>query len=113
MTTTQTPIKATPENREILRQHAKEAMANYSNLMTWLILNKHGDLSIISEPQGQSIYAGSDVVLAATGGFYKAHGNGAATYYCTDAGEPLPYATQKHYLTDLLGQAEYKRIFTA
>lgn len=109
--TTLTAIKATAENRKTLRRHAKEAMAPYSNMMTWLLLDKSGDLSIISEPQGQSFYAGDDAVLAETGSFYKAHGDGAATYYCPDAGKPLPYATQKHYLTDLLGEAEYERIF--
>jgi hypothetical protein len=81
-------------------------MCNYSPIMTWLLLEDNGDLYIISEPQGQTSYVGSDEVLACTGGFYKAHGDGAA---CDDQGNR--YRTQRAYLTSLLGSNEYARIF--
>lgn len=99
-------INATPENRKILRKHAREALANYSPVMTWLILDKDGDLYIIEEPQGQTEYCGDDDVLATTGDFYKAHGDGAVT---DDYGNK--YKTQRDYLTDLLGADNYNRIF--
>lgn len=99
-------INATPANRKTLRKHAKEAMADYSPVMTWLLLDKEGDLWILTEPQGQNSYVGSDEVIATTGSFYKAHGSGAARSH---NGEK--YTSQKDYLTDLLGESEYNRIF--
>ena len=48
-------IKATAANRKILREHAKEALANYSRIKTWL-LNDPGNLRILEEPQGQRAY---------------------------------------------------------
>lgn len=99
-------IKATVANRKVLRSHAKEAMRAYSPVMTWLLLDSNGELYEIIEPQGQTFYCGSDKVIATTGGFYKAHGAGAAV---DEYGEW--YKTQKSYLSDLLGKAEYERIF--
>jgi len=101
-----TTINATPSNRKILRAHAREAMRNYSPIMTWLLQEDNGDLYIISEPQGQTGYMGNDEVLACTGGFYKAHGDGAA---CDDHGNR--YKTQRAYLINLLGLNDYARIF--
>ena len=100
-------INATPANRKQLRAHAREALAAYSRVMTWLVVDGNGDLSTIVEPQGQTVYVGSDVVIAATGGFHKAHGDGAAI----DPQTGRAYRTQRAYLTDLLGAAEYQRIF--
>lgn len=102
-------INATPANRKILREHAREAMAAYSHLMTWLVNDDSGDLSIITEPQGQSVYTGAEEVIAATGGFHKAHGDGAAI----DASTGREYRTQRAYLADLLGTSECARIFAA
>lgn len=99
-------IKSTVHNRKILRKHAKEAMADYSPLMTWLLLDENGDLSIATEPQGQSEYVGPDTVIATTGGFHKAHGDGAAIN-----ADGHKYTTQKAYLLDLLGDLDHKRIF--
>ena len=101
-----TQIKATVANRKILRSHAKEAMADYSAVMTWLVLDNDGDLYQIVEPQGQTYYTGNDEVIATTGGFYKSCGEGAVT---DEYGNK--YRTQKAYLTDLLGKTEYERIF--
>lgn len=102
-------INATPANRSKLRAHAREAMASYSRLMTWLVVDQDGDLTIITEPQGQSVYVGDGQVIAQTGDFYKAHGDGAAVNPATGR----PYKTQREYLACLLGQAEYGRIFGA
>jgi len=99
-------IKATVSNRKALREHAREAIAKYSPEMTWLVVDDDGDLRIIAEPQGQTEYVGEDEVIAATGSFYKAHGNGAAT---DEMGNE--YSTQRDYLIDLLGDSEYRRIF--
>ena len=101
-----TQIKATVANRKNLRLHAKEAMADYSAVMTWLVLDNDGDLYQIVEPQGQTYYTGNDKVIATTGGFYKSYGVGAVT---DEYGNK--YRTQKAYLTDLLGKTEYERIF--
>ncbi len=100
-------INATPANRKQLRSHAREAMEEYSRVMTWLVLDADGDLSTIVEPQGQSCYVGSDTVIATTGGFHKAHGEGAAINPQTGRA----YRTQCAYLTDMLGVSEYQRIF--
>ena len=100
-------INATPANRKQLRAHAREAMEEYSRVMTWLVLDADGDLSTIVEPQGQSCYVGDDAVVAATGGFHKAHGDGAAI----DPQTRRAYRTQRAYLADLLGVSEYQRIF--
>ena len=102
-----TKINATPANRQALRAHAREALTAYSRLMTWLLVDPKGDLSIITEPQGQSAYVGALEVVATTGSFYKAHGDGAAVNPATGR----PYSTQREYLTDLLGRVEYGRIF--
>ena len=101
-----TQIKANVANRKVLRSHAKEAMADYSPVMTWLVLDNDGDLFEIVEPQGQTFYTGDDEVIAATGGFHKSCGEGAAT---DEYGNK--FKTQKAYLTDLLGEKEYNRIF--
>jgi len=66
----------TKENKRVLREHAREALSKYSPCMTWLLLDANGDLRIITEPQGQTSYAGNDIVIAMTGGFEKSHGNG-------------------------------------
>lgn len=100
-------IKATVANRKVLRSHTKEAMADYSPIMTWLLLDNDGDLYIISEPQGQTFYAGHDFIVATTGCFQKAHGDGAVTDEFGDK-----YTSQKAYLKDLLGETEYNRIFS-
>lgn len=100
-------INATTANRKQLRAHAREAMASYSRVMTWLILDNDGDLGTIVEPQGQTVYVGSKTVIATTGGFHKAHGDGAAV----DPSTGRPYGTQRAYLSDLLGASEYQRIF--
>lgn len=100
-------IKATPANRKQLRIHAREAMAAYSAVMTWLIKDGEGNLYTLQEPQGQSHYVGSDDVIATTGGFHKAHGDGAAI----DPSTGRAYRVQRDYLIDLLGAAEYHRIF--
>lgn len=100
-------INATPANRKQLRSHAREAMAAYSRVMTWLVVDQQGDLSTIVEPQGQTVYVGSETVIATTGGFHKAHGDGAAV----DPATGRPYSTQRAYLSDLLGNAEYERVF--
>ena len=100
-------INATPANRKQLRAHAREALASYSRVMTWLVVDQQGDLSTIVEPQGQTVYVGDDAVVAATGGFHKAHGEGAAI----DPQTGRAYRTQSAYLTDLLGAAEYQRVF--
>jgi hypothetical protein len=101
-----TAINATAHNRQVLREHAREALEDYSPIMTWLLLEEDGNLWILSEPQGQTSYAGDDEIIATTGGFHKAHGDGAAT---DDNG--VRYKTQRAYLTDLLGQDKYNRIF--
>ena len=101
-----TQIKATAANRKILRSHAKEAMADYSAVMTWLVLDNDGDLYQIVEPQGQTFYTGNDEVITTTGGFHKSCGEGAAA---NEYGEK--HKTQKAYLSDLLGKTEYERIF--
>lgn len=101
-------INATSTNRKVLRSHAKEALADFSNLMTWLLLDSEGNLTELQEPQGQTSYVGNDEVVAATGSFYKAHGDGAAV-----DSNGQKYRTQRDYLTDLLGKAEYARIFGA
>lgn len=100
-------IKATAANRKALRAHAREALAAYSGVMTWLLLDADGDLSLVVEPQGQTVYTGDDVVLATTGGFHKAHGDGAVV----DPATGRPYKTQSAYLVGLLGRAEYDRVF--
>lgn len=102
-------INATPANRRALREHAREAIAAYSAMMTWLVLDGDGDLYELVEPQGQSSYCGADDVIASTGSFYKAHGDGAAT----DPSTGRPYRLQRDYLADLLGKADYARIFGA
>ena len=99
-------IKATGANRRVLREHAREALADYSRVMTWLVVDSDGDLREIVEPQGQTVYVGADEVVATTGGFYKAYGDGAAR---SETGEK--YGTQRAYLIDLLGRPEYDRIF--
>lgn len=101
-------INATPANRRVLRKHAREAMLAYSRVMTWIVLDSEGHLSEIVEPQGQTYYVGTGVVVASTGGFAKSHGDGAAI---DRNGEK--YKTQRAYLADLLGDAEYRRIFGA
>lgn len=93
-------------NRKALREHAREALRSYSPVMTWLILDSDGELHEICEPQGQTYYAGSDVVIATTGGFAKSCGEGAA---CNEWGEE--YRTQRDYLKDLLGKKDYDRLF--
>lgn len=100
-------INATPANRKQLRAHAREALAAYSRVMTWLVVDGEGDLSTIVEPQGQTVYVGGDTVIATTGGFHKAHGDGAAINPQTGRA----YRTQCAYLTDMLGVSEYQRIF--
>lgn len=100
-----TTIKASLRNRKILRKHAREAMSDYSPIMTWLTVDADGDLHIIVEPQGQSYYTGQDTVIARTGDSYKAHGQGAVH----DNGKK--YRTARSYLIDLLGYSEYRRIF--
>lgn len=101
-----TSINATPANRKILKSHAKEAIAAYSRVMTWLVLDDDGDLYEIIEPQGQTVYTGDDYVVATTGGFHKSHGDGAATDQSGKA-----YTTQREYLANLLGATDYERIF--
>ena len=101
-------INSTPKNRKALRSHAAEALRDYSPVMTWLLLDSDGDLREIEEPQGQSEYVGRCEVIARTGSFYKAHGDGAARDECGDK-----YPTQRAYLMDLLGAADYTRIFGA
>jgi hypothetical protein len=64
---------------------------------------------MLVEPQGQTVYAGDDEVLATTGGVHAAHGQGGAV----DPRTGRPYRTQRDYLSDLLGQSEYDRIFGA
>lgn len=100
-------INATPANRKALRAHAREAMAAYSRIMTWVVLDSEGDLHIIAEPQGQTVYVGDDEVIATTGGFHKAHGKGAAINPATGCA----YATRREYLTDLLGAEKYNQVF--
>jgi len=104
-----TKINATPANRKTLRRHAREAMAAYSCVMTWLLLADDGDLWIAEEPQGQSVYVGSDKIIAMTGGYHKAQGDGAVF----DPATGRPYRTQRDYLADLLGEDVYVRIFTS
>lgn len=99
-------INNTIANRKALRAHAKEALRDYSPVMTWLVIEEDGSLYEICEPQGQTYYRGSDYVFATTGGFHKAHGDGAAR---NDIGQK--YRTQREYLKDLLGKEEYARIF--
>jgi hypothetical protein len=104
--TKMTNINPTTQNRKLLRAHAREALANYSPVMTWLLLDDRGNLAEICEAQGQTDYVGDDQVIAVTGSFAKAHGDGAA---CNDDG--YPYSTQRAYLTDLLGADCYSRVF--
>jgi hypothetical protein len=99
-------INATPSNRATLRSHAREALRDYSPVMTWLLLDDDGDLYEITELQGQTYYTGRDDVIGATGGFAKAHGDGAAR---NEDGQK--YRSQRDYLSDILGKAEYARIF--
>lgn len=98
-------IKNTVSNRKILRAHAKEAMLDYSPIMTWLVC-VDGDLHIVVEPQGQSFYCGAGRVIGTTGSVYKAHGQGAET---DEMGNR--YKSQKAYLFDLLGSKVYNDIF--
>lgn len=99
-------IANTVANRKALREHAREAMREYSPVMTWLILESDGNLYEICEPQGQTYYTGRDIVVATTGGFAKSCGEGAAR---NDWGEK--YRTQRDYLQDLLGKKDYDRLF--
>lgn len=101
-------IKATVANRKILCSHAREAMRDYSPVMTWLILGTDGYLYEVVEPQGQTflILADGDEEIARTGSFYKAHGDGAVR---DDWGQK--FKTQKAYLSHLMGKDEYNRIF--
>lgn len=101
-------IKATVANRKALRSHAREAMRDYSPVMTWLVLDADGDLYEIVEPQGQTFLnlADGDEEIARTGSFYKAHGDGAVR---DDWGQK--FKSQKAYLNYLLGKDEYNRIF--
>jgi hypothetical protein len=101
-------INATIQNRKVLRAHAREALLDYSPVMTWLLLDNDGDLYIITEPQGQTEYTGNDEVIAQTGGFRKAHGDGAAK---TEYGDK--YRSQSSYLTDLIGADDYNRVFVS
>ena len=101
------PIAATIANRKQLREHAREALAPYSRVMTWLVVDGTGELCTIVEPEGQSAYVGVDLVVATTGGFHKAHGAGGAI----DPSAGRVYRTQRVYLVDLLGSPEYRRIF--
>lgn len=101
-----TTIANTVKNRKVLRSHAREALCAYSPVMTWLLLDSEGDLYVLSEPQGQTEYTGSNVVLATTGGFAKSCGEGTV---CDEYGNP--YFRQKDYLTDLLGEKDYDRLF--
>lgn len=98
-------IKNTVKNRKALREHAKEAIADYSPLATWLALDDQGDLRLIVELQGGTFYCGSDPLLAKTGSASKAHGQGAAK---DKYGKK--YKTQTAYLRDFLGE-DYARIF--
>lgn len=99
-------INNTVANRKVLREHAREALAAYSPVMTWLLLDAEGNLDILTEPQGQTYYTGDDIVIATTGGFYKSCGEGEA---CDEYGNP--YKTQRDYLKDLLGKKDYDRLF--
>lgn len=87
------------ENRKKLRGHAREALRAYSPVMTWLLLDEDGDLSILEEPQGQTFYTGKKEVIATTGGFAKAHGDGAAR-----DSDGMPYKTQWDYLLATFGE---------
>lgn len=69
-------ITNTAANRKALREHAREALRSYSPVMTWLIVDSDGELHEICEPQGQTYYTGSDIVIATTGGFAKSCGEG-------------------------------------
>lgn len=99
-------INNTPANRKQLRILAQEAMASYSPIMTWVVLDANGDLYTLVEPQGQSYYSGGDIVIATTGGFAKSCGEGAAR---DEFGNK--FKTQKAFLTHLLGAKEYDRLF--
>lgn len=103
-----TQINATTSNRKVLKSHAREALRDYSPVMTWLILDKDGNLYEIIEPQGQTYLnlADGDEEICRTGGFHKAHGDGAVR---DDLGQK--FKTQKAYLTYLLGKDDYDRIF--
>jgi len=98
-------IAPNKQNRKVLRNHAREALKAYSPVMTWL-LQDEDELYIIEEAQGQTDYVGYDCIVATTGDFYKAHGQGAAV----DCAGRRHY-TQKSYLVELLGTASYNRIF--
>lgn len=100
-------IKATVQNRKELREFARFAIADYSRLMGWLLLDEDGNLSSIWEAQGQTEYVGSLKVIAAGGDFYKAHGAGAAA----DPKTGKPYRTQREWMIALLGVEHYARIF--
>lgn len=95
-----------PANRKVLRSHAREAMRDYSPVMTWLVL-ENGMLTQIVEPQGETAYTGDGEVIATTGDFHKAHGKGAVINQVTGK----PYRTQRDYLRDLLGREQYVSLF--
>lgn len=99
-------INNTVANRKALREHAREALATYSPIMTWVLLDSDGDLYILTEAQGQTYYTGKDIVIATTGGFHKSCGEGEAR---DENGRP--YKTQRSYLKDLLGKKDYDRLF--
>ena len=99
-------IQPNPINRKVLNQWAKEVRADYSPLMGWLVVNEHGTLYNIFEPQGQTEYTGNGIILASSGDFYKAHGNGATRDECGNK-----YKTNKAYFIDLMGLDNYNRIF--
>ena len=63
-------------NIRTFQEFAKDAQAEYSPFMGWLLLDNNGDLYYLREPQGQTIYTGRDKVIAEFGDCYSAHGQG-------------------------------------
>lgn len=99
-------VLPSPATRKTLNEWAREVRADYSPLMGWLVKAEDNTLYNIFEPEGATIYTGNNTVLAITGGFYKAHGDGAEH---DENGNK--YRTNKAYFIDLMGFANYSRIF--
>ena len=70
------------------------------------VIDPATEATIATVPRGNAADI-DDAVVAATGGFHKAHGEGAAI----DPQTGRAYRTQRAYLADLLGVSEYQRIF--
>lgn len=98
-------IKANERNRDILRDHAEEAIATSSAQARWLTVDREdGKLyEDIESFNGSFHYCGSDPVLAFVGSHERTQGEGSMSEYGID--------TAEEYLKALLAD-DYDRIFS-